>query len=203
MNYTREQNDAINTSAHKVLVTAAAGSGKTHVLAQRFIFLLAKNPNMSLSSIVAITFTRAAANEMKERVHDYIKQQIRNATDIREKRKWSGRIAELPNARIQTIHSFCSNIIRENAANLGIDPNFRILDEAESASLIDEVIKSEFSEYVDAYQKFSPLFEKFSFSEIKAVLQSNRYPLGNIPNSQTLMDHWEKDWASRAGTLSY
>ena len=201
MNYTREQNDAINTSAHKVLVTAAAGSGKTHVLAQRFILLLAKNPNMSLSSIVAITFTRAAANEMKERVHDYIKQQIRNATDIREKRKWFGRIAELPNARIQTIHSFCSNILRENAANLGIDPNFRILDEAESASLIDEVIKSEFSKYVDVYQKHSPLFEKFSFSEIKAVLQSNRYPLGEIPNSQTLMDHWVKDWASRAGTL--
>lgn len=201
MSYTQEQSDAINTSACKVLVTAAAGSGKTHVLAQRFINLLAKNPNMNLSSIVAITFTRAAATEMKERVHDYIKQQIRNAIDIKERRKWVGRAAELPNARIQTIHSFCLNIVRENAATIGIDPNFRILDEAESASLIDEIIRIEFSKNVGVNQKYLQLFEEFSFSEIKAVLQSNRFPLGKIPSSQTLMSHWKKDWASRALTL--
>jgi ATP-dependent helicase/nuclease subunit A len=140
MDYTPAQRAAIETHDRNVIVIAGAGSGKTRVLADRFVALLQAHPNWPVASLAAITFTDKAALELRARIRAAIDAQIANADSAATRTFWRNRSVGLDGARIGTIHSLCALIVRANAAWLGIDPGFDVLDEAESAVMRDAAL---------------------------------------------------------------
>lgn len=122
MKETREQILGRAFDRH-ISVSAGAGSGKTRVLVQRFIHILEQHPGIDLSSIVAITFTRKAAAEMMKRVMDAVEEKLLDAINqerMLDVEMWSRIRQHLNAARISTIDSFCSQIVREYPIEAGV-----------------------------------------------------------------------------------
>ena len=127
--WTKAQSDAINALDGSVLVSAAAGSGKTAVLTQRVINRLTDSVNpTSVDRLLIVTFTRAAAQEMRQRISDALSDMLKK--DPTNTNLINQQIL-LPTAKICTIDSFCSDIVRENFQALSLAPDFRIGDEGE------------------------------------------------------------------------
>ncbi len=131
---------AVTTRVPTVLVSAGAGSGKTMVLTQRYFHLLT-NQRVKTEQILTLTFTRKAAQEMRER----IARDLEAAGMTKERR-------ELARAPIGTIHSFCERVLREHALEAGIDPNFRLLDDVEAHTLEEKALDAVFAEVWDGPQ---------------------------------------------------
>ncbi len=111
-------------------VTAGAGSGKTTILVDRYFHILKTQPNMSAENIVAITFTRKAAAEMKERIAARIQSEIGNPDlDTESRRRWQRAQFSLHAAPITTIHAFAAELLREFSLPAGLDPAFSIVEE--------------------------------------------------------------------------
>src|SRR5687768_6134041 len=142
MDFTPEQRTAIFTEDKNLIVVAGAGSGKTRVLVERYLHLLEKNPEWSLNALVAITFTREAAFEMRNRVRKELENRLHQAQIEDEAKRWSGLLAQMDSARIDTIHGLCATILRANAAEAGIDPRFEVLEPIDGAALLTNVINA-------------------------------------------------------------
>ena len=127
--WTKAQSDAINALDGSVLVSAAAGSGKTAVLTQRVInrLTIGENPT-SVDRLLIVTFTRAAAQEMRERIGAALTELIKK--DPANRNLISQQIL-LPSSKICTIDSFCSDLVKENFQALSLSPDFKIADEGE------------------------------------------------------------------------
>ena len=136
-NFTAEQLAAIETLHCNLLVKAGAGAGKTRVLVERYIRILATGA-ASTDGIVAITFTRKAAREMKERIRAKVDDMLTTA-DSEEWKRWREVANRLDTVAISTIHSLCSRILREHPAEAGVDPEFGLLEDARAKELLDEV----------------------------------------------------------------
>ncbi len=118
------------------------GSGKTTVLVERIINKII-NDNIDIDKILIVTFTNAAASEMRERILDALYKKIdENPNDIRIQKQ----ITLLNKANISTIHSFCLEIIKNNFFEIGISPNFRIGDTSEIEILKQETLEEVFEE---------------------------------------------------------
>src|SRR5687767_6982722 len=126
--FTEQQSRAIHTHDKNLIVVAGAGSGKTRVLVERYLNLLEKNPDWSLNALVAITFTREAAFEMRNRVRKELENRLHQANIVDEAKRWSALLSQMDSARIDTIHGLCATILRANAAEAGIDPRFEVLE---------------------------------------------------------------------------
>ncbi|MDD6489333.1 MAG: helicase-exonuclease AddAB subunit AddA [Clostridia bacterium] len=138
MNFTPSQEDAINAKGGAILVSAAAGSGKTRVLVERVIRRLTDEENpIDADRFLIVTFTNAAANEMKKRISDAIDDRLAKDPDNTELRRQQ---LLLPRANISTVHSFCSNIIRENFYVLNVNQDFRIAEDSETAAMKNRVM---------------------------------------------------------------
>ncbi len=128
---TSEQQAALEKHAHTVSLSAGAGCGKTFVLTQRFLSYLdpqLSEPSAELHELVAITFTDAAAREMRERIRLRCYERFCQASDPEERQTWNQLIRSLDSARISTIHSFCATLLRNHAAEAEVDPRFELLD---------------------------------------------------------------------------
>lgn len=137
MSNTKEQNTAITTIDSNLAVNAGAGTGKTKVLTERYVYILENGDleeNKEVESIVAITFTKKATQEMKERIREEIKSRFPLDN------KWRRFYNDMEKSNISTIHSFCGNILRDNALNLNIDPMFKVMDDNEGDLLLEETI---------------------------------------------------------------
>lgn len=153
--WTKEQSEVISHRKGNLLVSAAAGSGKTAVLVEHVIDrLLDKEHPISLSSVVLMTFTEAAASEMKERIKARLKEAFLENRDPHIERE----LAELPNANISTIDAFCKRLIEENYTSLGIEPNFRIGEKNELALLkediVEELLEEEYGKKEESFLSF-------------------------------------------------
>ena len=135
MNFTKDQQQAIDARNTNILVAAAAGSGKTKVLVERLLDHVADGD--SVDEFLVITYTRAAAFELREKILDEITARL--ATDL-ENRHLRKQLLRCYGAPIGTIHSFCADILRENAGAAGLAPDFRVADEGESALIRVEVL---------------------------------------------------------------
>jgi ATP-dependent helicase/nuclease subunit A len=119
-----------------IAVTAGAGSGKTRVLAARYIRILEQEQGITPANIVALTFSRKAAADMRSRIREYILDKASDKTmPVNEADRWSDLLRQLPNAPIGTIHSFTAGILREFPNEAGIDPAFSIADEGDQRFL--------------------------------------------------------------------
>ena len=122
--WTEEQEKVIRLRNRNILVSAAAGSGKTAVLVERIITMLTKDdPPMDVDRLLIVTFTEAAASEMKERIRLAIEKKLMEYPDNEHLKQQATLIH---NAQITTIHSFCLSVIRDHFHAIDIDPGFRI-----------------------------------------------------------------------------
>ena len=158
--WTKEQSEVISHRKGNLLVSAAAGSGKTAVLVEHVIDrLLDKEHPISLSSVVLMTFTEAAASEMKERIKARLKEAFSENRDPHIERE----LAELPNANISTIDAFCKRLIEENYTSLGIEPKFRIGEKNELALLKEDIVEELLEEeYGKKEESFLSFVERYS-----------------------------------------
>ena len=157
--WTDEQLQAINEDRNNVLVAAAAGSGKTAVLVERIINKII-NKNIDIDKILVVTFTNAAASEMRERILEAIYEKLeKNPEDVNLQKQ----INLLPKASICTIDSFCLDVVKNNFYEIGISPNFRIGDNTELELLKQETIEELFEEKYEVNdEKFLKLLETYS-----------------------------------------
>lgn len=155
--WTEEQKAVIAHREGNLLVSAAAGSGKTAVLVEHVLSLILEE-NASLSSLVLMTFTEAAAEEMKERIKKRLEEHLQKGYDKRILRE----IALLPTANISTIHAFCKRLIEENYAGLSIDAHFRIGDTGEmsllQSDILEELLEEEYERKEESFLAFVDQF---------------------------------------------
>ncbi|NMA67409.1 MAG: UvrD-helicase domain-containing protein, partial [Clostridiaceae bacterium] len=140
--WTNEQWDAITAKDCNLLVAAAAGAGKTAVLVERIIKKITDEDNpIDIDRLLVVTFTNAAATEMRERIADAISKVLEKNPDSNFIRR---QLILLSKASITTLHSFCTEVIRNNFQRLDIDPNFKIADETESTLMKLEALNDVF-----------------------------------------------------------
>lgn len=159
--WTPQQNNAITARGRNILVSAAAGSGKTAVLVERVIKKItdSKNP-IDIDKLLIVTFTNNAASEMKFRITKSLKEILRNEPFNQNAQR---QLNLMPNAKICTIDSFCINLVRENFFELGINQDFTNLDENEASLLEDEIISNLTDElFENNDEEFIKLVEQFN-----------------------------------------
>ena len=145
MTWTAEQKQVIDARNRNLLVSAAAGSGKTAVLVERIIQMVTDPEHpVDIDRFLVMTFTNAAAAEMRERIGDALEKRLEEHPGDRNLERQSTLIHH---AKITTIDSFCLNLIREHFNDLDIDPGFRIGDEGELLLLQADVMKDMMEEY--------------------------------------------------------
>ena len=158
---TDAQKDAVYTIDKNVAVSAGAGSGKTQVLSLRFLYILEKlgleaflassSGDSALQAkaeqIMAVTFTKAAATQMRERIRKAMNKRIAKAEaaigeddNAKIVRFWRLQLKSLEKAHIDTLHSLCSKILRENPVDAGIDPQFRVAEDVEGKVFVKDTI---------------------------------------------------------------
>ena len=140
-NPTPEQALAINTIKSNVSLLAGAGSGKTYVLMKRFVQILRADLSVNPTNIVAITFTRKAADEIKGRVRQVVSECVEQAQNDLERLRWQEHLQKVESAPISTIHSLCSRILRDNPVETQLDPEFTILEDFEAQDFFKETLQ--------------------------------------------------------------
>lgn len=159
--WTEEQQAVIDTRHRSVLVSAAAGSGKTAVLVERLIRLLTDEQHpVDIEHLLVVTFTNAAAAEMRERIGRGLEKKIQEQPG---KSEWKTQKLLLPHAQISTVHSLCLDMIRQHFDVLDIDPSFRMGDDAE-IKLLKADVASDVMEvyYASGNTAFRHLVERYA-----------------------------------------
>lgn len=166
MSWTAEQEQAIKARDCALLVSAAAGSGKTTVLIEKLSSLLCDpHSGVDADNIAVVTFTRDAAAQMRTRLSDKLEEKLNDAFDSGDMHladHISEQISLVPNARISTIHSFCFRLIREHSAEAGVDPGFGIIEPSDEEVLvkraISNVLSQRFSEHREETEELLSMF---------------------------------------------
>ena len=198
--WTPQQRSAIDASGGTLLVSAAAGSGKTAVLVQRVIErLTTDDPRRYCDAdrLLIVTFTRAAAAEMKERISTELQKKLeQNPWDTVLRRQ----MLLVKKAQICTIDSFCSKLVRENFYKLDISPDFRIADDAELKILreecINEVLERNYAEGdEDFFQLVEQLIGDKNDNELSALIKSLDFYIGSFPFPEEMMTALENAYS--------
>lgn len=189
--WTEEQLEAINEENCNLLVAAAAGAGKTAVLVERIIRKITcpENP-VDIDSLLVVTFTNAAATEMKERIADAIAKALDRNPDSKLLQR---QISLLNRANITTIHSFCLEVIRNNFHRIGLNPGFRVADETEALLMKMETIDELFEdiyEKEDIGSEFFELLESYGDNKDDQSLKDVVLSLYEFVQSYP----WPEDW---------
>jgi len=150
--WTEKQQQAIDAPVSDILVTAAAGSGKTAVMVERIISRVLGENAVDIDRILVVTYTNAAASEIKERVTLKIMEKLEKDSGNEQLQR---QLVLAGKASICTIHSFCLDLIRNHFHLLGLDPNFRIGDTLEVELLKSQALDEIFDE---AYEQDDPVF---------------------------------------------
>ncbi len=176
MAFTNEQNAALDAQG-RVIVSASAGSGKTTVMIEKIIRLIKDGANVG--DILAVTFTKKAATQMKEKLCKALIENI-NAkdTDEAKRKELKRQLSEVPSADISTIHSFCSKLIRSHFYLAGVDSAFRVIgsEDAEGVALKNEALEEILEEgYASSEADFTHLlsvyWRKKSDNALRGIFQ--------------------------------
>ncbi len=197
---TPDQHTAIYEHQRNLIVVAGAGSGKTFVLVERYLTLLDNNPSWPLNAVVAITFTKKAAQEMRDRVRKALEQRLNTATTPEIEAIWAARMGTMESARIDTIHGLCASILRANAAEVGIDPGFEVLDEVDARILLDDSIDDVLESAAHESGTSVRLLTEYEPKVIRDTLI--RLVAEDIPSlPENVMEHWQQSWESNATNI--
>ncbi len=139
--FTDKQQQIIDVNGKNVLVSASAGSGKTTVMIERIITKV-KNENLNIKDFLVVTFTNAAAEEMKLKIYNKFKKEAKEFPALAEQ------LEDVLNSDISTIHGFCQKIIKKYFYEIGVDPSFKILQGSETAFLKQNAFNSVFDKWM-------------------------------------------------------
>ena len=187
--WTEEQQKVISLRDRNILVSAAAGSGKTAVLVERIIRRLTDEEDPAdVDRLLIVTFTEAAAAEMKERIGAAIEKKLAERPgDVHLEQQ----ATLIHSASITTIHSFCLSVIREHFHVIGIDPGFRIAEEGElkllKQDVMDELLEERYAQEDPAFLKFA---EKFGTGKNDKKIEGIILRLYEFSRSYPQPDRW-------------
>ncbi|WP_166001370.1 helicase-exonuclease AddAB subunit AddA [Bacillus sp. Cs-700] len=188
--WTDEQWEAIASRNQDVLVAAAAGSGKTAVLVERIIRRLAdeKDP-AEVDRILVVTFTNAAAAEMRHRIGEALEEKLKEDPSSLYLRR---QLSMLNRASISTLHSFCMEVLRRYYYKIDLDPAFRVADQTEAALLREEAMEELFEEHYSQKENeaFYDLVDRYSSDRSDVDLQLLVERLFHFSSSHP----WPKQW---------
>lgn len=190
--WTDAQQNAIDSRDGSILVSAAAGSGKTAVLVERVIKRITDDKKRTnIEKILVVTFTKAAAGEMLQRISKSLNELIeKNPKDSFLKRQKMF----LPNANISTIDSFCNQIVKENCQLLDIVPDFKMLNENELKLLQSEIVTEVLDEiYSENTPEINALLELFNNGRSDFNLIQSIFSIYNFSISSANPEKWIKD----------
>lgn len=161
MKWSENQLQAITERKKNILVSAAAGSGKTAVLVERIKQLLIKD-GIGIDKMLIVTFTNAAAGEMRERIANAILEELSHCREHKHEKFLRNQLNLIHRANISTFHSFCIEIIRKYFYLINIEPNFKLCDEAQKNILqneaLEELMDIQFEEQEQAFIEFADCF---------------------------------------------
>ena len=166
---TRDQRTSALERGRNVIVTAGAGSGKTRTLVARYASLLADG--LSPRKVVAITFSKKAAREMRSRLREALDLLTLQTQSPDERGRWIDLSNQMDSARISTIHSLCTEILRSHPAEAGIDPRFEVLDEGLAKTLKIQMVDDALKEMV-SQPEYKPLFIALQTGGVQSLLES-------------------------------
>ncbi|MBA3532434.1 MAG: UvrD-helicase domain-containing protein, partial [Ardenticatenales bacterium] len=197
---TEQQMQAVTIQGRALLVEAGAGTGKTAVLVERFLHLLAEHPEWSLESIVAVTFTEKAAREMRHRIREGVEHL---ALANGEQSAWQARRRSLDRLQVGTIHSLCARLLRENAIAAAVDPRFEVLDEQDAAVLQEEAIDQTLARMAQEGNRALALLAALRVSDLKEELVTLLGQRGTVsrlfaelPEPKVLLERWQRETAA-------
>lgn len=191
VNWTKEQQDVIQLRNQNLLVSAAAGSGKTAVLVERIITRLVKDASpIDVDQLLVVTYTEAAAAEMKERIRTALEAALEEQPENVRLRK---QVTLIHTAKIMTIHSFCLSVIREYFHTIDLDPGFRIVEEGELKLLKQDVLEQLLeAKYEEGQEEFLQFVESFATGRDDVRLEEMILKLyeyaGSHPNPETWLN---------------
>ncbi len=155
MKWTQEQRQAIETKDGNLLVAAGAGSGKTAVLVERILHRMEED-KIGIDRLLVVTFTNAAASEMRERIASRMYDEIEKKPELQKQ------ISLMGKASIMTIDAFCLKVVRDNFFKVGLDPNFRIGDTAEMELIkleaLEELLEEKYDQDDEEFNKIVAIY---------------------------------------------
>lgn len=201
MNYTKEQEQAIFLRGKNIMVSAGAGAGKTRVLVSRIAELIMdKEHPIEADRFLVMTFTNAAAAEMKERIGTELEERLEKDPDNLYLRK---QIRKIRQADISTIHSFCNHLIRTHYNELAIDPSFRIGEEGELFLLRQQAVEQVLEEaYASGRESFLQFVEAYAPGKNDTVLEEMIEDLYHFSRSFPNADGWFEKTGKEAVILA-
>ncbi len=158
MELTAEQKAAVDARGENLLIAAAAGAGKTRTLTERVIKLIEEN-SCNVDEMLIMTFTNAAAQEMRSRIQSALMKRLETEIDEKNQEKLERQIILLSGTQISTFDSFCQSVLRRNFSRIDLDPKFRTANENELQILKNEVIEELFEEN---YANGDDIFKNFT-----------------------------------------
>lgn len=189
--WTNDQKKAIETQGSNLLVSAAAGSGKTAVLVERILRIITQEM-IDIDKLLIVTFTKAAAGEMRERILKALVERIQSKPSNEEHLR--RQLTLLNKAYITTIHSFCIEVVRRNFHLIDIDPSFRIGDATEKNILIQEAIDELMeNEYEMADDNFIKLVEAYGTNREDIKLQELVLRIYSFIQSKPYPEKWLRE----------
>lgn len=189
MKWTADQQKVIDLRNRNILVSAAAGSGKTAVLVERIIsMVMDKEHPMDIDRLLIVTFTKAAANEMRERIGAALEKRLEEDPDNQHLQKQT---TLLHHAQISTIHGFCSYVIRNYFHTIDLDPGYRMADDGElkllKADVVEEVLEQA---YAEKSEEFISFVESYSTGKTDEGLAEMILRLHEFSSSAPWPDEW-------------
>ena len=190
-----EQKRAVNERDKNILVSAGAGSGKTRVLVQRVIEMLLESEDITIDQICVVTFTNAAAKDMKDKIKKALVDEIAklnekdnlNEEELAQLDRLSKANMHIDFASISTLHSFCKKLIEENYKELDLNPNFSEILGSERDSMMEDCLDKVFEEeyknpdFKDFVLRYD---DKFKDDAIKDIIKKYYEFLTTIPNKK-------------------
>ncbi len=188
--WTPAQKNAIEAAGGTVLVSAAAGSGKTSVLTQRIVNKITSAENsVSPETLLVVTFTNAAAAEMRSRIYAGVSSKI--ASEPERKSEYILLLSKLSEMQVCTMDSFCLNLVRQNCHSLGIDADFRILENAEVLQLKNKAAVSVCEKrFLNNAESFMPLAKMFQAGKNDSNLIKTIINLSDFSMSEPDPGQW-------------
>lgn len=169
---TKQQLEVINHDSGNILVSASAGSGKTHTMIERIKRLIIEC-GVSLSSILAVTFTETAAADMKDKLRKALSEVIVQKRYTKKQKEFcKEQLQELYTADICTMHAFCGRLIRTYFFSVGVSPDFKILDQADANVLRILAVEKTFKEFYDRGEDwFLTLVDRHAYGRMDTKLK--------------------------------
>ena len=204
MGLSNEQRIIVEAPCGNILVSAAAGSGKTTVMTERIVKRILDR-ELSVENVLVMTFTNAAAANMSAKLEKKLREKLSETTDKETRKYLSEQIAALPSAYISTIDSFCSRVIsnfsaqsRDENGNLLLEPKSMILDEVHATKLLNEAFSEVFS---DAYSLAQRIEDEPELKDQIVPLMDKDNRLGTLITEDLTYEEWSRSFLSMVASF--